>query len=384
MGPRVAIVLVHHADYAAQHFAECFASLSAQRFPPERIGLFIVNNGATAASQQRVAELAPTAHHVILPRNRGWAAGNNAAIRIALDEGFEYLVMLNMDTTLDPGWLAALVDEADRRPDVHILQSKILVYGTTRINSIGTRTQYLGYTYCAGFGRDGRERCSGIPIDGASGASMLVKRAVFETVGLFRADYFIYYDDVEFSWRARLAGYNVGLAEASICHHKYDPQNTVRLLYYVERNRLVTMLTLEQMRTLLLIAPCLLVVSGLMSLYYFFAGRADVLWKLLRHFLQAKTWRLITVRRRRVRQLRVRDDAEIVGGFAGGVMIAAVNSRWLPHIANPPLTLYWWGVRALLMRPWRRAGKVPVSTPAHRSSLDASAPAQTPPGRRRS
>lgn len=347
---RVAIILVNHTDYAQQYLAECSESLRAQTYPAEHFDVFIVNNhGVTAASQRLTERLAPESRLLYNATNRGWAGGNNTAIKVALQEGFDYLVMLNMDTVVEPDWLEELVAAADGRPDVRILQSKILLAGTHRINSLGTRIHFLGYAYCAGYGLEGAATATAAPLDACSGASMLVKREVFETIGLFRTDYFLYYDDVEFCWRARLAGYRLGVAERSVCHHKYNAQNPLRWLEYLERNRLMTLLTLERVGTLLVIAPCLVVAEAVVSLYFFAKGWGALRWKVLQHFLRRKTWRKIIVRRRALARIRARTDAEIVRQFAGTLLFAGVRNPLLRYVLNPLLALYWAAARTFIV-----------------------------------
>ena len=111
---------------------------------------------------------------------------------------------------------------ADVQSDVHILQSTVLLGGGETLQTDGNRLHYLGYGYCGGYGRARTAPPKETSIDYASGAAMLVKREVFEAVGLFRDEYFLYYDDMEFCWRARLAGFNVGIAASSICRHQYN------------------------------------------------------------------------------------------------------------------------------------------------------------------
>jgi len=341
---RVAVILVNHRDYARRHLADCYASLSVQTYPADATTLFIVDNESTDETDALIARLAPRARRFRHADNRGWAGGNNTAIAAALREGFDDVVMLNMDTVVDRAWLSELVAAAQARPEIHILQSTILLHGTTQINSIGNRIHYLGHGYCQGYGSAHPSPAPAV-IDYASGAAMLIKREVFERIGLFRDAYFMYYDDLEFCWRARLAGFRVGLAERSVCHHKYEFQSTWNALDLLQRNRLTTLLTLERPGTLLLIAPCLLVAELVLSLYLIAIGKGAIPWNLLRHFARAGTWRTIGAVRREVEALRVRRDAEIVTGFAGTIVFAEIDSPVLRYLINPLLRAYWALVR---------------------------------------
>ena len=287
---------------------------------------------------------------MLLPQreNLGWAGGNNAGIRAALAEGVDLIAALNMDTVVEPSWLRELVQEALAHPGLHILQSKILLFGTDRINSVGNRIQFLGYGNCNGYGQPDRPGLPAYPMDYASGAAMLVRREVFERIGLFREEYFMYYDDMEFCWRARLAGFNVGLAERSVCRHKYDFARVSSSLFFLERNRLLTLLGLAERRTLACILPCLLAAQGTLALYLILAGRGGAMPRLARTFCRVETWRQVAGHRRLAARLRRRSDAEIVGGFAGPITFAELDSPAFRLLINPLLTAYWAAARRLI------------------------------------
>ena len=344
---RVAVILVNYRDYARRHLAECYASLCIQDYPADLRPIFIVDNESTGETDALIARLAPQARRLRNAENRGWAGGNNTAITIALQEGFDHLVLLNMDTVVDPGWLRALIEATQERPDVHILQSTILLHGTDRINSLGNRIHYLGHGYCQGYGEAYPAAVPAV-VDYARGAAMLIKREVFERIGLFRESYFMYYDDLEFCWRARLAGYRIGVAERSICRHKYEFQTTLDALSHLQRNRFTTLLTLERPGTLLLSAPCLLVAELVLSGDFIAIGKVMIQWTLLRHFTRPATWRSIRVMRREVHRLRVRRDAQIVRSFAGTIVFAEIDSPVLRYLVNPLLSLYWAVMRRLI------------------------------------
>jgi len=339
--PKVAVIVLHHADYAERYLEPCYRSLQRQTYPAEDFQVFLVSNGVGESARRLIARIAPGARTIEHARNLGWAGGNNSAIRIALEEGVRYTVLLNVDTVVEHTWLEALVEAAEAHPDVQVWQSTILLNGTGRIHSVGNRIHYLGYGYCNGYGHDATRPPEGCVMDFASGAAMLVKREVFETIGLFRYDYFIYGDDLEFCWRARLAGFNVGLADRSVCHHTYEFKTRLNMLYYFQRNRLLTLLTLPRLGTLLLTAPCLIVSELVMAGYLIAGGWGGAMREVARYFLRPKTWAAIRIRRRQIRRLRRRSDAEIVKGFAGRIVFAEVDHPLFRYVLNPLLALYW-------------------------------------------
>ncbi len=344
---RVAVILVNHKDYAGKYLPECYKSLMEQTYPKDQMTLFIADNETTEKSRALIERIVPNARLIPNTENLGWAGGNNTAIRVALAEGFDYLVMLNMDTHLDKEWLHQLIKQAEENKDLHILQSKILIYGTQRVNSLGNRIQYLGYGYCNGYGQpDTAPRR--FPMDFASGAAMLIKQEVFKKIGFFHDEYFMYCEDTEFCWRARLAGFNVGLAEKSVCYHKYNFLNVMNSLYYVERNRLLTLLTLEKWGTLLLILPCLALVQAGSLVYFTWRGYGKPMGRLILYFLKPKTWKWIAAQRHRVHPLRIRKDAEIVRRFAGAVVFAEIANPFFGFFINPLLWTYWMIARMLI------------------------------------
>ena len=347
--PRVVVILVNYQDYATQHLGACYQSLLGQIYPRERWALFVVDNDSTAITRRAIAQRAPRARILEVGENLGWAGGNNAGIRTALQEVCEFVVALNMDTTVDPSWLERLVEYAEAHPHLHILQSKILLHGTGCINSLGGKIQFLGYGYCLRYAYEDAPLPDHDPIDFASGASMLVRREVFERIGLFRDEYFMYGEDLEFCWRARLAGFHIGVADKSICHHRYDFTKIQRALFYVERNRLTTMLTLPRLGTILLLLPGLILFQCGALLYFTFRGWGRTAWALIGHFLRPATWWRISRRRRELASRRVIRDAEIVRGFSGIIVFAEIRSRVFRYLINPLLWLYWTMVRWLIV-----------------------------------
>lgn len=340
--PKVAVIVLHHADYAQRYLEPCYRSLQRQTYPADDFQVFLVGNGVSAATRQLIARIAPEARAIELPHNLGWAAGNNCATRIALDEGARDIVLLNPDTVVEETWLAALVEAAQARSDVHIFQSKILLHGTDTIQSLGNRLHYLGYAYCNGYGHQRSRPPPRCVMDVASGAAMLVKREVFETIGLFRQDYFLYYDDTEFCWRARLAGFNIGFVEGSVCSHTYHFQSRLSSwLYYFQRNRLLSLLTLQRLSTIALTAPCLIMSEVVLASYFIAKGWGKTVWELARYFLRPGTWVAIRARRREIGRLRKRKDAEIVKHFAGTIVFPEIESPVLRYVVNPLLALYW-------------------------------------------
>lgn len=344
---KIAIILVNYDNYAERFLDECHKSLERQSYPKDRVTLYIVNNAVPANQRAALGRIRASNVRILeSPGNLGWGGGNNLGIGEALKEDADAVVFLNIDTVMDEHWLEELVRAAEDG-SAHLLQSKILLHGTSTLNSLGNHIHFLGYGYCHGYGQP-ESAVAFEPPHFASGAALLVKKEVFATIGLFREDYFLYYDDLEFSWRARLAGFKVGVAVKSVCFHKYEFSDKLKRLYFLERNRLVTLFTLARKRTLLLLFPALLITQLVSGIYFACKGHGKAIGKLLKFFANGESWKKIAEERRKISALRRLPDRDIVKCFKGAIVFAAIREPLLETIANPLLRAYWAVVRLVI------------------------------------
>src|SRR5579871_5489194 len=228
----------------------CLASLARADAP----GLItiVADNGSSDGTAEAVAEGFPAVELIHNGANLGFAGGNNAGIRRALELGATHVLVLNNDTELDPGFIAALLDEARKRPDAGALCSKILFAGSASSNR-GDLIWFAGATFDPRSGYNGRQRGYREHDDGrfddvhetdrACGAAMLVPREVLEKVGLFDDDLFVYSEDTDWSLRAREAGYRLYVVPQSKIWHKVSAasggESSPTTLYYNLRNTIV-------------------------------------------------------------------------------------------------------------------------------------------------
>ena len=191
-----------------------------------------VDNGSSDGSDRAVEERFPDVELLRLGENRGFAGGNNAGIRRALERGGDWVLLLNNDAVLTPGAAEALTRAA--RPDVGLLACKI-VYPDGRV-------QYAGARFLARLGYSGRSwtRDRGTEVDRADGAAMAVSREAAERTGLLDEELFAYVEDVEWSLRIRRAGFRVVYVPDAVVVHKGSASTGGRAstanVYYDTRN----------------------------------------------------------------------------------------------------------------------------------------------------
>lgn len=261
---RVAVVVVNYntADLAL----DCLRSLAAERAAGECFLTIVVDNASQDRSAEKIrdaiaanrwggwVELLP------LEANVGFAAGNNAALRplLALDDPPEYVLLLNPDTVVRPGAIARLVAFLDASPHVGLAGSRLEDPDGTPQRSafrfpgvagefengarFGPVTKLLARYAVAPPPRDEPH-----PADWLAGASLLVRREVFEQIGLLDDGFFLYFEEVDFCRRAWAAGWECWYVPASRVVHLVGqasgitdtrrPAKRVPAYWFAARNR---------------------------------------------------------------------------------------------------------------------------------------------------
>lgn len=154
-------------------------------------------------------------HFMASGKNGGFAYGNNIGIEYALDKGADYVLLINTDTLVEKDFLNILVEEAESREDVGVVTGKILYeskrdsvwFGGGEINwsrFYGAHSHYEDARY----------------ITFSTGCLMLIKKNVFEKVGLLPEQYFMYYEDVDFCAMLQEAGFKIYYTPKSVIYHK--------------------------------------------------------------------------------------------------------------------------------------------------------------------
>ncbi|HEX9744457.1 MAG TPA: glycosyltransferase family 2 protein [bacterium] len=184
------------------------------------------------------------ARAVQAPTNLGFAAGCNLGV---LNSSAEFLVFLNDDMIVQPGWLDNLIVTIINK-EVDAVGGQILNAEGKKIDFAGGSISLTGWGFQKGHGEDLKHDEFDIPtrIPFACGGNMAVKNEVFDKVGGFDEDYFAFVEDVDLGWRLRLAGYNIGYCPEAITHHKAGTTGSLippALKWFLqERNALQTII----------------------------------------------------------------------------------------------------------------------------------------------
>jgi GT2 family glycosyltransferase len=274
--------------------SRCLASVLAARGVLEAI---VVDNGGGGTEIEATRGLAGV--RVVEPgRNLGYGGGCNVG---AAEARGDVLLFLNADTELDAGAPEALaVLLTDETIGVAMPRLRLL-YDPGRLNSAGNVVHLTGLAWPGGYGEPVESLTERRDIPYASGAALAIRSETFRQLGGFAEELFLYQEDLELSWRARLAGLRVVVEPTADVRHayRYEPLDPDKH-YWLERNRLVFILTAYSGRLLALLAPMLLATEIALALL----ARREGWWTEKR-----RGWAWILRRGRVVRRLRDRTQA---------------------------------------------------------------------------
>lgn len=214
---RVAVVI---PSWNGAHLLDaCLLSLREQSSPA--FSVIVVDNGSTDGSRELLRDHHADVTVVALPRNRGFAGGVNAGIRVAIREGADMVALLNNDAVADPGWLAALVAAADSHPEAGVVTGKLLLADGAHVDCAGEGMSVWGMPYPRGRGEVDKgqyEVAEGV--FAATGGASLYRVSMLLEVGLFDERFFAYLEDIDLSFRARLRGWDVRYIPGAVARHR--------------------------------------------------------------------------------------------------------------------------------------------------------------------
>jgi GT2 family glycosyltransferase len=222
----------------AEHLEICLPLLLKQTF--DDFEIIVVDNGSKDDSVRLIQEAHPSVRLIELPDNIGFAAACNHGIEAARGE---YIALINNDTEVDPGWLEALHHAAVQDDRIGMVASKILLsFETREIDSVGM------LVYADGIGRQrGRGQVDNGRFDQMeevlypSACAALYKKKMFDDIGLFDEDFFLYCEDTDLGLRGQRAGWKAVFAPEAIVLHKYSMTGggySLLKAKHVERNRI--------------------------------------------------------------------------------------------------------------------------------------------------
>ena len=224
---------------------ECLESLRAVDYPDHEI--VVVDNGSTDDSVEAIRRRFPEVKIVEIGDNLGYTGGNNAGIRCALAAGAEFVLLLNNDTKVCAKLVSQLVSAAVEHPNAGFFSPKIYFYSEpTRIWFAGGKwSERKAQFIHLGYGMDDSAGAFNAVtvMDYACGCAVLVRTSVIRQIGLLDERFFLVFEDVDWCYRGRKAGFeSLFVPDAAVWHkasRSFGGSESPLITYFHTRNRLL-------------------------------------------------------------------------------------------------------------------------------------------------
>lgn len=182
--------------------------------------VILVDNGSSDGTSRLVKENYPEVKVITLPKNLGFAGGNNVGIKASKGD---VIVLLNDDTEPYPDWLNGFKEASNKLNDWGILGCKLLYPDRKTIQHAGAMIKPTANTYHFGYGEEDKGQYDIITeCDYVTGAAFAIKRELIDKIGLLDDGYFpIYFEESDYCWRASKAGYkSYYIPKSVVIHHE--------------------------------------------------------------------------------------------------------------------------------------------------------------------
>jgi GT2 family glycosyltransferase len=273
---RTSLVSVIIVNFNGKRFLQdCLSSLLKQTYTPFEV--ILVDNASHDGSVEFIQEHFPQVRVFVQKENLGFAGGTNAGIREAHGE---FILTLNNDTIVPPDFIGELIKPMIQDPSVGMCASK-MVFPDGRINSTAICISRSGAAWDRGGGeQDHGQYDVAEEVFGPCAGAALYHRSMFDEIGLFDEDFFLFMEDVDLAFRARLAGWKCMYVPTARLVHIHGGTAGFRSdvsIYYGNRNLVWYVMKNFPMRTLLLSSPWIITRNCADIPYYFLHGRGHAI-----------------------------------------------------------------------------------------------------------
>lgn len=333
------IILVYNGR---QYLPELFRSLINNQLNQYYLKIIAVDNASTDDSISFIEKNYPAVFIIRNQKNLGFAAGNNNGIKYALENNFDYLVLLNQDIIVNQDWLQPLIETLEKETHLGAVQPKIMCWpAKEKINSLGNVLHYLGFGFTSFNGlTEAQVEKYPVYINYASGAAVVYRSEVLKKIGLFDESFFMYHEDTDLTLRIKFFGYQIKLVPQSKVFHQYQFSKSIKKFYYIERNRFNLLLKFYKLPTLLLILPALIFLELGLIVQSIANGFIWQRFKVYGYFLNPFNLYKIFKSREKIQKQRKISDRQIIKELSGKIEFQEIDNFFLKYIFNPLLNIY--------------------------------------------
>ncbi|MEO8512966.1 MAG: glycosyltransferase family 2 protein [Ignavibacteria bacterium] len=278
-----------------EHLKTCYESLKRQSI--QDFTVILADNGSTDESVNYTKEQFPDSVTITIGYNSGFAKAVNEGIKYSIENLMnDFIFLLNNDIELSPDFLQIAIKSFENEPKTSILAVKMLNYfNRDIIDDCGDFIKAGGGSPLArGHGeKDNGQFDKTEFIFGACAGAAIYKKELFEKIGYFDESFFAYYEDIDFSFRAQLAGYKCLYQPEAVCFHKRGGTSSIATHGFqtemCERNLVLMRIKNYPLSTYILYQP-LFFIARIKRYYSFLRFHSfTIFWSGLRGYLRGIT-----------------------------------------------------------------------------------------------
>ncbi len=224
---KVAVILVNWNSFDVTN--DCIHSLRQCTYT--NFTIIVIDNGSTDGSADQLAQLHTGIQLIRAGSNLGFTGGNNLGLRYSIDNGFEYSLLLNNDTFVEPDFLSPLVTELNQNERIGVVQPRIMFNHDRGLiwNAGSYFNPVFGFTYTRSVNKPmNAEADLAKDVDWVTGCAFVVRNSILLQTGLLADNLFIYDEDVDLSFRISRLGYRLRYCPASVIYHIAGASNKVK------------------------------------------------------------------------------------------------------------------------------------------------------------
>lgn len=244
---RTSVIIVTHNH--REYLNKCLNSI------PSNLEIIVVDNVSTDGTPHIIEEKYPHIKLIKSNKNLGYGRGVNLGVK---NSSGDYLVVLNPDTIVQDNSIDELVKPLIKNEKI-ITIPKIMLYNGSRINTCGNVEHFTGLTFTRGLGKNknyyNKEECLG----GLSGACFALKRDIYQKIGGFDEDIFLYMEDAELSWKINSLGFKIQYIPDSVVYHDYKLDVPAEKIYHLEKGRYIILRKYFTWKLFLMFLPSIFV-----------------------------------------------------------------------------------------------------------------------------
>jgi hypothetical protein len=278
-------------------------------------------------------------------KNVGYCNGNNIGIHYAQGD---YIALLNSDVIVTPNWLNEIMKEVARLSSGFYVPKLLLLDNPRILDSAGNVIHLSGIGFSRGLCEFDLDQYNKVEETAyAGGACFLVSKKAVEEIGLLDPIYFAFNEDNDWGWRGRMFGMKSYYIPSPVIYHKWGAswgRATKKKFYFIERNRIITLLKNYSKRSLILLIPILSLTEISVLLYAFASGWLPE--KIAGYSDLIKLREYIKKQRKFLQQHRKVSDEVVIRVFSNGIDVFFVNNPAI-DVLNHILEFL-----ANIVRPW--------------------------------